>query len=156
VKEPGLSTGLAVVCRVGSLACAVPAEHVSETMRPLPVEPLAGMPSFVLGVCVVRGEPIPVIDAARMLGSADARPASRFVTIRIGARRAALAVHAVLGVRALATDSLRALPPLLRDVTADAVTAIGTLDADLLLVLGSARIVPASVWATLEAAGAPS
>lgn len=151
---PGLSGGRAVLCRVGSLVCALPAEHVSETMRPLPVEALAGMPSFVAGLAIVRGVPIPVVDLARLLGASDPRPATRFVAIRIGKRHAAIAVDTVLGVRPVRPESLRELPPLLGEARTDAVAAMGTLDADLVLVLRSARIVPPSVWEALDAGGA--
>jgi purine-binding chemotaxis protein CheW len=140
-----------LLCRVGSLVCAVLLEHVSETMRPLPIEPLAGLPSFVLGLSVLRGTPVPVVDAARMLGVvAPARP-GRFVAMRIGARTAVLAVDAVLGVRTLRRDALEMVPPLLADARSEVVETIGTLDSDLLVVLRSGRIVPTPVWAALHA-----
>lgn len=134
---------------IGSRTCAVPVKLISETMRPLPIEPLLGMPPFVLGLSVVRGTPVPVIDAARMLGVADATPPGRFVSMRIGARGAVLAVSAVLGVRDIPGDSLVQLPPLMGEASADVVEAIGTLDS--VLVLRSGRIVPPSVWAALHA-----
>lgn len=146
-------TGSAVclLSRVGSRTCAVPVELVFETMRPLPIEPLAGMPSFVLGLSVVRGTPVPVIDAARMLGAPDPTPPGRFISMRIGARVAVLAVGAVLGVRTIPLDSLEKLPPLMGEASADVVEAVGTLDSGLLLVLSSGRMVPPGVWAALQA-----
>ncbi len=99
---PGQS-GFDVLFRVGACVCAIPVEHVAETMRPLPVERLAGLPPFVLGVSVVRGIPQPVVDAARMLDVATVAP-GRFVALRVGARGVILAVEAVLGVRALPPD----------------------------------------------------
>jgi hypothetical protein len=42
----------------------------------------------------------------------------------------------------------------MQDVTTGAIAAIGTLDAELLLVLRSARVVPEDIWSVLEAAGA--
>jgi purine-binding chemotaxis protein CheW len=119
-------------------------------MRPLPIEPLAGTPSFVVGVSVVRGSPIPVIDAARLLGCSDSLPAARWVAMRVGSRAAALAVDEVLGVTSLTNDALGDLPPILRRGDIDFVEAIGTLDRELLLVLNSARLVPPSVWAALD------
>jgi purine-binding chemotaxis protein CheW len=155
LTERGHADRVAVLCRVGSRVCALPVAHVSETLRPLPVEPIAGAPAFVLGVSVVRGAPIPVIDAARMLGADGPSHPARFVALRIGIRAAILAVDAVLGVAAIGADSLQELPPLLRDASTDVVEAIGTHDADLLLVLTTARIVPPSVWAGLDARDAP-
>jgi len=150
-RTPVTGSAACLLARVGSRTCAVPVELISETMRPLPIEPLAGMPSFVLGLSVVRGAPVPVIDAARMLGIADAAPPGRFVSLRIGARVAVLAVSAVLGVRTITRDSLESLPPLVGEASADFVEAIGTLDSGLLLILRTGRIVPPSVWAALDA-----
>ncbi len=155
VNEPGLWSGFCIVCRVGSVLCALPVEYVSETMRPLTVEALAGAPSFVSGVSIVRGIPTPVVDATRMLGLAGPPRTSRFVALRIGVRQVVIAVDAVLGVRSLSSRSLEELPPLLRDASSDMIEGIGTLDADLLVVLHGAKIVPPSVWALLDGAGAP-
>jgi purine-binding chemotaxis protein CheW len=140
-----------VACRVGATLCAIPLSHVVETMRPLPTEPLATPHAFVLGASVVRGEPVPVIDAARLLGIADASPPGRFVVLKLAAGRAALAVGAVDGVCVLAPASLGALPSLLDDARLE---AIGTLDSSLLVVLRSARVVPEDVWAAVAAGGA--
>ncbi len=144
--------GPSLLCRVRTRVCALPLEHVLETMRPLPIEPLSGAPRFVRGLAIIRGSPVPVIDAARLLGAEEAPPA-RFVTLRVGDRRVALAVDEVLGVGAGAEQSLEALPPLLGEVAADVVEAIGTLDAHLLLVLRGGRLVPDRVWETLDARG---
>ena len=143
---------LSLLCRVGSHLCALPIESVVETMRPLPISALSGAPSFVLGLSIIRGAPIPVVDA-RCLFSATAErgEGARFVTIKSGDRRAALAVDSVIGVRALESVSLGVLPALLREANQEVVKAIGALDAKLLLVLESARIVPESLWAELEA-----
>jgi purine-binding chemotaxis protein CheW len=153
VDDGGTPKSLCILCRIGASICAVPIEHVSETMRPLPVEPLAGTPPFVLGVAVLRGAPTPVVDGAMLLGGGSAT-AGRFLAIRIGERRALIAVDAVLGVRALSLEEIRALPPLLRGPGLEAVDGMGSLDGDLLVVLGAARVIPESVWASLERVGA--
>ncbi|HUG26320.1 MAG TPA: chemotaxis protein CheW [Albitalea sp.] len=145
---------LALVCRVETRLCALPIGHVVEIMRPLPVEPVAGAPHFVQGLAVVRGTPIPVVDAARLLGGSSIR-AERFLTIMAAGRRIALAVGGVLGVRPLPSASLTELPPLLHDASADVIAAIGLLDAELLLVLRSARLLPDEAWAAVEAAPDP-
>jgi purine-binding chemotaxis protein CheW len=150
--EP-LKTKPVLLCRVRSALAAVGLEHVVETMRPLPVEPLAGAPSFVTGLSIVRGAPTPVVDAGALLGFAAGAQPTRFVTLRAGARIVALAVDEVLDVRELAPESLGALPPLLGDASSDVVSAIGTLDTELLVVLRATRAVPESVWRSLEAGG---
>lgn len=140
-----------LLCRVGAPLCALPLSAVVETMRPLPVEPLAGMPSFVRGLSVIRGAPVPVVDAGALLGTGEASRPTRFVTLRAGERRVALAVEEVIGIRALPPDSLEALPPLLRDASAEVVSLVGTLDAELLVVLGQGKIVPDAAWKATEA-----
>lgn len=144
----------ALLCRVRGLLCALPLEHVEETMRPLKVEPMAGSPSFLLGLTVIRGAVVPVVYAALLLSGEVSQP-TRFVTVKAGPRRIALAVDAVLGIRAMPSGSLDALPMLFQDATLDAVSAVGTLDSELMLVLRGARLIPEHVWTAIEA-GSPA
>jgi purine-binding chemotaxis protein CheW len=144
-----------LLCRIGSRIGALTLKDVRETMRPLPIEPLAGTPPFVLGLAIVRGFPAPVIDAGRLLGpsASPSTPISsaRFISLKLGERTAALAVDAVLDVRSLAAGILADIPPLLGEAGADLVSALGTLDTELLLVLEAARLVPDSVWSVMKA-----
>jgi len=128
----------------------MPLAQVVETMRPLPVVPVAGAPEFVLGISIIRGAPVPVVDGAALLG-ADAH-ATRLVIVRIDGRQVALAVDEVLGARPIGRDSLRVVPPLLREARGDAVSSIGSLDAELLLFLEAVRILPDAAWKALERA----
>ena len=142
-----------LVVMVGARACAFPLQHVAETMRPLPIEPIAGTPGFVRGVAVIRGLPTPVVDLKALLENSDNSPSyGRFVTLKYDARRVVIGVDSVVGLRNLDSAQLGELPPLLRDVTADLIESFGTLDAQLLLVLHAARIVPDEVWSSLAAA----
>lgn len=146
-----------LVCEVGRRACGLSLEHVVETMRPLPLEPLATAPAFVAGLSIVRGEPVPVLDLRRLLGSApSSEPAKRLVTLRFGSRSAGVLVDAVQGVRRIPDGTLRSLPPLLGEASAEVVREIGRLDEQLLLVLEGGRIVPEAVWAALESGGRPA
>ena len=147
-EEPG--TVISLLCRVRDRLCSLPLQYVVETMRPLPIEAVAGAPDVVRGLAIIRGAPVPVIDVARLLGAATAFP-TRFVTMKVGDRRVALAVDAVLGVRGLPIESLQELPPLLGGVAAEIVAVIGRLDAELLLVLRGAQLVPDDVAAGCEA-----
>jgi len=138
---------------VGARACAFPLRHVAETMRPIPIEPIAGTPGFVRGVSVIRGLPTPVVDLKALLENSDNSPSfGRFVALKYDARRVVIGVDSVVGLRNLNSAQLGELPPLLRDVTADLIDSFGTLDAELLLVLHAARIVPEEVWSPLAAA----
>lgn len=144
-----------LVVTVGALACAIPLHHVAETMRPLAIEPVAGTPRFVPGVAVIRGAPTPVVDLAALLDNGEPRATyGRFVTIKLGARRVAIGVDGVVGVTTLEPAQLGELPPILRDVAADLVEAIGARDGQLLVVLRAARLLPDEVWTTLAAAPA--
>ena len=140
---------LCLLVRVGTQLCALPLENIEETMRPQPVHAVAGAPSFVRGIAVIRGVPVPVVDAASVLGEEASRP-TRFVTLRTGERRVAFAVHQVLGVTGIDRKAISDLPPLLARASVDVVSAIGTLDAEMLLVLRSAKLVPETVWTEIE------
>jgi purine-binding chemotaxis protein CheW len=130
-----------LLVRAGARLCGIPARAVSETMRPLPATPAAGAPPWVRGVAIVRGEPVPVVDLSALLGGAPDGTPARWVVVRAGGREAALAVAAVLGVSELDPAGARDLP-LVRDACAGALSSLRTLDGDLLVVLGAARLVP--------------
>ena len=143
-----------LVARVGARVCALPLTHVIETMRPLPVEPIASLPSFLRGLSIIRGLPTPVVDLAIVLGTAS-DVAGRFVTIRLGNRQVALIVDAVLGVRDLELSTTQELPPLLREASKDVLEAIGTLDMQFLVVLRAGWELPEQVWRALTVQEGP-
>jgi purine-binding chemotaxis protein CheW len=132
------SSGKVLVGRVGAIACAIPIEHVIETMRPQPVRRLGDAPPHVRGVAVIRGEPTPVIDTAVLIGATAGTP-TRLVLVRAGDRRVALEFDAVVDVRPLAGAARAALPPLLRGSTPEVVAAIAAADAQLFVVLDASR-----------------
>jgi purine-binding chemotaxis protein CheW len=140
-----------LVCRARTRLCAVPIESLVETMRPLPITPFPGTPSFVRGVARIRGVAVPVIDLGVLLGSPEPARPTRFITLRLADHRVALAVEEVLGLRQLLAEIHPELPPLLAHADQEAVAAIGMLDAELLLSLEASRIVPESLWSLLDA-----
>lgn len=150
-SPPSQEARLVLIVRTRQRWWAMPLEHVVETMRPLPVEPVADMPGYVRGLSLIRGEPTVVIDLARLFDSGGAGPSNRFVVVRAGGRPAALAVEAVSGVHRVEAASLAEVPPLLRGASTQAVAAIGSLDRELLVVLETARIIPEELWAALAA-----
>lgn len=145
-----------LVVRTGSRICALPLENVVETMRPLAIEPILEMPPFLRGLALIRGSPVPVVDLSILFGMKSDVPVCRFVLIRLGKRRAAIAVEEVLGVRRLDDSLLQSFPPLLKDAYSELVTAIEVRDQELLLVLQLSRIVPDEFWQALESSGAMS
>lgn len=157
MAEDHLTTGAAeripaLTVMVGGSACAIPLRHVVETMRPLPIQSIAGTSSFLLGVSIIRGSPVPVVDLGVLMGNEGAIVTDgRLVNLKLEERRVAILVNRVVGVRQLDPDSFAELPLVLRDVAADFVDALGARDAQLLLVLRTSRILPDEVWAKLAA-----
>jgi purine-binding chemotaxis protein CheW len=144
---------MSLVFRAGSLLCALRLDEVIEIMRPLAVRPLAGTPSYVRGVTIMRGVPTPVIDVARLVGGEQA-DADRFVAVRTERGPIALATGPVLGIRAAVTDAAAQHPALLGGASSRLVAGVGTIDAEPVLLLQSMRVLPDEVWAA--AAGVPS
>jgi purine-binding chemotaxis protein CheW len=148
-----LRAARALIVTAGTHTCAIPLQYVVETMRPLAIERVPEMPPYVRGVSIIRGEPVPVVDLAVLLESGqDSAPHGRFVTLRVGERRVALGVATVIGLKDLDEALIRELPPLLRVADVDRIDALGANDAQLLIVLRAARLVPEDVWAVLAAA----
>jgi purine-binding chemotaxis protein CheW len=146
MKSESSNHFVVLLARSGGRLSAIPLAGVIECLRPLPVEAVPGAPPFLLGLSVIRGEPVPVVDLSTIIGTPDGTPPGRYVLLRLGARRVALAVGGVVGVRELNADALKNLPPLLQAADAEAVTAIGVRDHQLLMLLQPARLVPDELW----------
>jgi purine-binding chemotaxis protein CheW len=140
----------ALVFRAGTLLSALPLDEVVETMRPLETRPLAGTPGFVRGITVLRGVPAPVIDVARLLAG-EAGGIERYVAVRTERGPVALAIGAVLGIRAADAVPAEAHPALLGR-SHRLVAGVGTLGSEPLLLLQNMRVVPDEVWEAAAAA----
>jgi purine-binding chemotaxis protein CheW len=154
---PGAAPTIAaswLVCRSGAFLAALPVEHIVETMRLLPLAGIAGAPAYVLGVSIIRGAPVPVVDTGLLVNGAPSRP-GRLVTVRTETI-VALAVDEVVGIAAFAADALGALPPLLQAAAAETIAGVGAADSGLLVFLHASRLVPDDVLARLDTGGAPS
>ena len=150
IEHNGARASQWLLCRTATRCFAFPAANVSETMRVLPVEPVAGVPPFVLGLSVIRGEPVPVIDTAQLVGERS-HSFERFITVRAGGRVTAFAIDCVIGIRAISEQDLEDLPTLL--VGNEVIDAIAALDEGLTFFLNAARAIPESVLATLDGKG---
>jgi purine-binding chemotaxis protein CheW len=155
---PGASAAVAdhasfLVCSAEEQIYALPLEQLAEIMRVLPIKAIAGAPRAVRGLCIIRGLPVPVVDAGLLFGD-QACQAERLVVVKVGDRMVALAVESVLGIRSLAIEYSNRLPPLLQDAAGDTVAAVAMLDAELMFFLHTARIVPDDVFAHLSGAQA--
>jgi purine-binding chemotaxis protein CheW len=126
-----------LLCRAGSHQLALPVPKVIETMRMLPIEPLAGAPPMVRGLCIIRGAPAPVVDTALVFDNCHCE---RLVTVRTGERTIAFAMDSVLGVQAIRAEELERLPPLLSNV--QMIAGVKALDEELVFFPHTARILP--------------
>lgn len=125
----------------GKHRVGIPLANVRETMRPLAREPLSGTPPFVLGLAIIRGESVPVVDLGALFG--DTTPAAdlgRYVTLELGRRSVALAVGAVEGVRVLRSGAFSAMPPLFAHAAGKTLEALTLHDEELLFLLSAARL----------------
>ena len=136
-------SSLSLLCRVDTRLCALPLESIIETTRPLPIEPVAGAPDFVLGLSVVRGSAVPIVDAGRLLSGKPSTPTrvcdaeGRRAPRRPGGRRRARRPLDVVD-RAGRTAAAHPHAP-----TPTCIAAIGALDAELLVdPAAPSRIVP--------------
>jgi purine-binding chemotaxis protein CheW len=141
-----------LVFRAGALLAALPLDDVVETMRPLPVRPLAGTQPFVLGLTILRGQPAPVVDVALLL-SGDTAAASRFVAVTTPRGPVALATGDVIGLRDTAGDAVQQHTGLLGPAPARLVDAVGSLDGEPLFRLRSLAMVPDEVWVAVAGTG---
>jgi purine-binding chemotaxis protein CheW len=127
-------------------------QHVVETLRPLPLTAVTGLPAAIVGVAVVRGIATPVVDLRALLGGDTGVPAQRWVSLRIADRQVALAVDRVTGVGDVDDAALDAWPGLLGAEQGRA--ALGVADGELMTALDSARLVPDEAWQQLDALAA--
>lgn len=130
-----------LVCQIGRRVCALPVSRVAEIMRPLPVTFIPDAPAHVLGMAVVRGEPLPVVDLSRLLNETSSG-ITRFVCLRSdgGDARLVVAVDGVESIRRLPATALRRLPSLLKGDSPPLIDAVTPLDTELMLVLDSVRL----------------
>lgn len=142
--DAGAAADAVLLVRAQSWYCALPVADVVETCRPLPVQPVDGVPIFVRGVSVIRAVTAPVIHLGRLLAGGEAEPGRRFVTVQVRGRPVLLEVDEVLGVRRLSRARLASAAPLVGGALAERIAALGVLDGELLAWLEVAR------WVTDE------
>ncbi len=141
----------ALLVRVPGALCAFPLAEVIETMRPLPIEPLASQSNFIMGVARIRGLAVPVVRLTALFqGDQSCELPTRFVTLRVGQRCVALAVQGVVGIAYLSDQVFGELPPLLKAAGTELVRSLGALDEEFLVVIDMARVVPESIWEALS------
>jgi len=112
---------------------ALPVTAVLEIAEFGQVTPVPGAPSGVLGVRNLRGQVIPVIDLATMLGLAPDAESERIVVADDGSRRAALAVTATMDVGELGAATEEVESPYLSGAVLVDGALVGIVDVEALL-----------------------
>ncbi len=130
---------------------AVEASLVHEVVRLPPLTPLPGMPPFLLGVCAHRGEVLPVIDLARLLGRGESKihGRSRMAIARVDGMAVALLTDSVEGLTKLPASLIEPAPvgaaqsgaEFLAGVSSDPMGTFSVLDLHRLIASARSRAV---------------
>jgi purine-binding chemotaxis protein CheW len=126
-------TSLHVRVRVGGEPYALPVTDVLEVAPLGEVTPLPGAPPAILGVRNLRGQILPVVDLASLLGLATGAPPGRMVVTEGDGRRAGLAVEAIDEVEELAGADEPAESPYLTGAVLSANELVGVLSVSSVL-----------------------
>jgi purine-binding chemotaxis protein CheW len=113
--------------RVGDEALALPVGNVLE-VADAEVTPVPGAPAAVLGVCNRRGQVVPVIELARLLGTARAGAGARVVVTERAGHRAALAIDEATGVEELEVSEEGYVAPFLTGLGRSGDEPVGIVD----------------------------
>src|SRR6185295_3821456 len=73
---------LVLLVQAAARTVAIPLGDILETLRPLPVEPLQTSRASLIGVSVVRGEPVPVVDLAALLQPGTRGGQGRWIVLK--------------------------------------------------------------------------
>ena len=119
-------SGVHVRVRVAGEHYALPVEQVLEVAEPGEIAAVPGSPPEVLGVRNLRGQVLPVITLATVLGLAESDP-TRVVVVESGDLRAGLRVDEVLDIAQL--------PPSAEPVESDFLHGACMVDGELVGVL---------------------
>jgi purine-binding chemotaxis protein CheW len=116
--------------RVGAENFALPVGQVLEVADVGPLAPVPGAPPSVLGVRNLRGQVLPVIDLATVLGTPRAEAATQLVITEDAGRRAGLAIDQVTDVGDLAGPLQESDSPFLTGSTLADGDLVGVVDVE--------------------------
>lgn len=125
-------SGVHVRVRVAGEHYALPVEQVLEVAELGEIATVPGSPAEILGVRNLRGQVLPVIALAAVLGLAGGDP-TRVVVVESGELRAGLHVDEVLDVEELPPSSERAESDYLLGACLVDGVLVGALDVDAVL-----------------------
>lgn len=123
----------------------IPIAQVRENRRWSPTTRLPHSPPYMLGSMNLRGEVIPIIDLAALLGFSPIKPTDRNVIVIVeeGEKLLGLAVEAVRRILSAGADQIRETPGARRDVTASLVSGLVTTDEGMVRIVDLDAIVAA-------------
>lgn len=125
-------SGVHVRVRVAGEHYALPVERVLEVAELGEIAAVPGSPAEIVGVRNLRGQVLPVIALAAVLGLADGDP-TRVVVVESGELRAGLRVDEVLDVEELQPSSERVESDYLLGACLVDGLLVGALDVDAVL-----------------------
>ena len=114
--------------RVAAEAYAVPVGHVLEVAELGTVTAVPGAPALILGLRSLRGQLLPVIDLAAMLGLTRSAPPARLLVVEAAGQRAGFAVDEVTEVGEIPEPAEETRSSLLAGATLTGGELIGVLD----------------------------
>jgi chemotaxis signal transduction protein len=114
--------------RVASEAYAIPVQDVTEVTELGEVTTVPGSLPEILGVRNLRGRVLPVIDLARLLGTARAAPPARLLVAEVGGVYAGFAIDAVSDVGEMEDPTEETESGLLTGATLAGGDLIGVID----------------------------
>lgn len=117
-----------VQVRVASEAYAMPVEHVVEIARLGAITAVAGAPPELLGVLSIRGQILPVVDLARLLGLERPGRPRHLVVAESGGVPAGLAIDEVTEVGELPEPTAATESELLTGAVLTDGNLIGVID----------------------------
>jgi purine-binding chemotaxis protein CheW len=132
--------GKMLLVTAGHHRVGIPLSYVRETMRPRPLEVLKDAPPAVLGLSIIRGKSVPVLDLGALIGRDGEGELQRLVTLDLGERSIALAVDSVVEVVEPDPSSLLSLPPLVARASGETLAALSVVDRELVLVLEATKL----------------
>jgi purine-binding chemotaxis protein CheW len=117
--------------RLGDESLAIPVTQVLEVAELGNIAPVPGAPPAVLGVRNLRGQVLPVIDLAALIGTRRGTdPAAKLVIAEEAGRRAGLAIDRVTDVSELAGAVQQADSPFLSGSTMAGEELVGIVDVE--------------------------
>jgi chemotaxis signal transduction protein len=123
-------TDVHVRMKVGDEHYALPVAHVLEVADLGEVTPVPGAPAAFLGVRNLRGQVLPVVDLATLLGIAQSTKARRLVVAEDDGRSVGLAIDDVTDVGVLPGARQEAEAKLVTGAVLADDTLVGVLDVD--------------------------